>query len=637
MVKFKAYCWNPETGRDFTKVIPNVNLVQRANLNAIETIEFLPNLIYLSDGSKGTDGRWTRKACELNWNRPYSWGSVVWKPEGEEKKTGITFCTDYDKGNYPNLYPKFKKPNLTQGQVYTYSAEIYNPSDKPINVVLRAIWGQYDQTIQTVSIGAEKWQKMATTFTLPYTGTTERFGITVETEEATTEATTLEIYFPKIEQGSNLTPFSTDGDEIDRDRKLDECDSIPPFTGFYEGSSASDNYKDYTWTGSKGAENFFYLEERGICKQEAVWCYSRPLGQRVLIGIDSDTYDVESGRTIKFHVLNGNKGIFDLTGSVIYPEQFTDKRQTFDIDTRAWVDNQEPLYVTDANTAIDCTFGEMASNIIQGYYYQQADKRYRVDELVRSAMINVGYNMGSYWSKWGFDRYMNEMRASYEIENCRISEKTEYSNMNDWTSNVCFPTGAVIQPYKPKLTESDTQALKGTSTMKTIWLPSVLKTERDVEDWFRTYSNSRTRPVPTELLFANFTTKKAWLFTDKGNGTWSKSSEFTIPGGATAYATAWSAIIPQNGELKGNVIMTDKNYADFPNNARPVTLGVEELFPTIQYENVKFNPQMYTMAYNTKLSWWGQKANVANLTYGECGIRATDFMTGLCTIERVYK
>ena len=171
MVKFKAYCWNPETGRDFTKVIPNVNLVQRANLNAIETIEFLPNLIYLSDGSKGTDGRWTRKACELSWNRPYSWGSVVWKP------------------------------NLTQGQVYTYSAEIYNPSDKPVNVVLRAIWGQYDQTIQTVSIGAEKWQKMATTFTLPYTGTTERFGITIETEEATTEATTLEIYFPKIEQG----------------------------------------------------------------------------------------------------------------------------------------------------------------------------------------------------------------------------------------------------------------------------------------------------------------------------------------------------------------------------------------------------------------------------------------------------
>ena len=139
------------------------------------------------------------------------------------------------------------------------------------------------------------------------------------------------------------------------------------------------------------------------------------------------------------------------------------------------------------------------------------------------------------------------------------------------------------------------------------------------------------------MLFANFTTKKAWLFTDKGNGTWSKSSEFTIPAGATAYATAWSTIIPQNGELKGNVIMTDKNYADFPDNARPVTLGVEELFPTIQYENVKFNPQMYTMAYNTKLSWWGQKANVANLTYGECGIRATDFMTGLCTIERVYK
>ena len=91
-----------------------------------------------------------------------------------------------------------------------------------------------------------------------------------------------------------------------------------------------------------------------------------------MIGIDSDTYDTEAGRTLKFHVINGERGIFDLTGNVIYPEQFTDKRQTFDSDTKAWADNQEPLYVTDANTAIDCTFGEIASNIIEGYYYQQA-------------------------------------------------------------------------------------------------------------------------------------------------------------------------------------------------------------------------------------------------------------------------
>lgn len=639
MTKFKAYCWNPENGRDFTHKLPNYNLVQRANLNAIETIEFLPNLIYLSDGSKGTDGRWARKKTPEWWNRPYTYGSVIYKPEGEDAKVGITFCTDYDKANYPNLYPKFKKPDLTQGAVYSYSGEIFNPNAQAIKIVCKALYGEREQVIQTISIASNSWGKIATTYTLEETQTVEKFGITIETEESFTGGMSLEVYIPKIEAGDKVTPFSTDEDELDRDRKLDQADSIPPFVGYYEGSEASDNYKDYNWIGAKQDNEFFYLSERGLCMQQAVWCYTRPLSQRVLIGIDSDTYDTEAGRTIKFHVLNGNKGIFDLTGSIIYPEQFTDKRQTFDQDTRAWVDNQEPLYVTDANTAIDVAFGEMASNILEGYYYTQTDKRYRVDETLRSAMVNMGYNMGSYWSGWNFESYMNEMRATYNIENCRVTGKTNFGSMNDWTSNVCFPTGVVLAPYKPKLTENDTQKLKGVSSATSIWRPSVLRTDRETEDWFRSYENSRTRPVPTQILFANYETKKAWSFQQQSNGTWKRSKEINIPGSATAfaYANVWKDIIPRNGELKGHVIFTDKNYGDFADNVRPVTLGVEELFPTITYENVKFNPQMYAIAYNTKLFWWGQKANTANLTYGECGVRSVDFLTGLCSVERVYK
>ncbi|MFK5219943.1 hypothetical protein, partial [Lactococcus cremoris] len=84
---------------------------------------------------------------------------------------------------------------------------------------------------------------------------------------------------------------------------------------------------------------------------------------------------------------------------------FTEKRQTFDSNTKAWVDNQELLYVTDANTAIDCTFGEMASNIEEGYIYQQPDKRYKVAGLLGSAMVNTGYNTGSYWANWNFYSY----------------------------------------------------------------------------------------------------------------------------------------------------------------------------------------------------------------------------------------
>jgi hypothetical protein len=638
MTIFKAYCWNSNTGRDFTIKKPNWNIVQRCSLKNIETIALLPQHIYLLDGTTGseTSKRWQRKKCPDDWNRPYSFGSVITKPQGENKISGIAFCTDYERKQYPSLYPNFITPNLTRGQKYGLSGTLYNSGINVLEVSLKLLYGTKNELVATYQVQPNQYLDVKEIYTLPSTETVEKFGIAFEVAQ-TSDFIQFEVYLPKIEQGGEVTPFVEDRDEFYSYRKTNTDDGTPPFSGTYEGiAPQSTDYKDYTWAGSKTDKELFYLEERGICKQDAVWCYSRPLGQRVLIGIDSDTYDTEAGRTLKFHVLNGNKGIFDLTGNVIYPEQFTDYRQFFDNDTKAWVDNQEPLYVTDANTAIDCTFGEMASNIIEGYLYQQADKRYKVDELLRSAMANTGYNMGSYWSDWNFDSYVTEMRATYNIENCRVSEKTNYSSMNEWTGSVSFPTGVVLAPYKPKLSETDTKKLKGVSSATSIWATGALRTERSVEDWFREYENSRTRPVPTQILFANYNTKKAWLFQQQSNGTWSKSGEFTIPGSATALASVWG-IIPKNGELKGNVIMTDKNYADFPTNARPITLGVEELFPVIKYNEVKFNPQMYATAYNTKLFWWGQKANVSNLTYGECGIRSVDFMTGLCTIERVYK
>lgn len=638
MTIFKAYCWNSNTGRDFTIKKPNWNIVQRCSLKSIETIQYLPQHIYLLDGTTGseTSQRWQRKKCPDDWNRPYSFGSIITKPQGENKISGIAFCTDYERKQYPNLYPNFITPNLTQGQKYGLSGTLYNSGVNVLEVSLKFLYGTKNELVATYQVQPNQYLDVKEIYTLPSTETVEKFGIAFEVAQ-TSDFVQFEVYLPKIEQGGEVTPFVEDRDEFNSYRKTNTDDGTPPFTGTYEGTPPqSVDYKVYTWVGSKTDKELFYLEERGICKQEAVWCYSRPLGQRVLIGIDSDTYDTEAGRTLKFHVINGNKGIFDLTGNIIYPEQFTDKRQTFDSDTKAWVDNQEPLYVTDANTAIDCTFGEMASNIIEGYHYQLDDKRYRVDETLYSAMLNTGYNMGFYWSNWNFESYANEMRASYNIGNCRVSEKISYSSMNEWTGSVAFPTGVVLAPYKPKLSETDTEKLKGVSSATSIWATGVLRTERSAEDWFREYENSRTRPVPTQILFANYNTKKAWLFQQQTNGTWSKSKEFTIPSDYTARARVWD-IIPKNGELKGNVIMTDKNYADFPTNARPITLGVEELFPVIKYNEVKFNPQMYATAYNTKLFWWGQKANANNLTYGECGVRSVDFMTGLCTIERVYK
>lgn len=639
MTKFKAYCWNPTTGRDFTIKLPNWNLVQRCSLGHIETIEFLPEHIYLLDGTTGaeTKNRWERVKCPESWNRQFSYGSKITKPEGEDKKSGIAFCTDYSREQYKNLYPNFVKPNLTQGEKYALSATLFNPNINTLEVNLKLLYGTKDELVGTFQVKPNEYLDIKESFELPSTETVEKFGIALEVPQ-TTDKVQLQVFLPKIEKGDKATPFVQDKDEHYSSMKTNEDDGTPPFTGYYEGEGEqSEDYQVYSWVGSKTDREFFALEERGICKQEAVWCYVRPLGQRVLIGIDTDTMTVEAGRTVTFHVLNGNKGVFDMTGNTIYPEQFTDKRQTFDTDTGAWVDTQEPLFIVNANTAIDSVFGEMSNNNLEGFYYQQADKRYRVDEPIRSAIANAGYSMGSYWANRDFNYAINAMRATPNMENCRVSVKTNVGTMNDWMNNVAFPTGVTLRPYKPKKSPNDTLTLKGITIGTAVWGKGTLETGRTLEDWFRTYTNERTRPVPKIILFANYTTKKAWTFQIQSNGTWKRSGELSIPGSATAYLSAWKSIVPQNGELKGHVIFTDKNYGDFGDNLRPQSLEVDELFPTIQYSDIKFNPQMYETAYNTKLFWWGEKATAQNNTYGECAIRSVDFMTGLCTIERVYK
>ncbi|MFK5173265.1 hypothetical protein ACI3QN_12185, partial [Propionibacterium freudenreichii] len=154
MTIFKAYCWNPNTGRDFTIKKPNWNIVQRCSLKSIETIQYLPQHIYLLDGTTGaeTSNRWQRKKCPDDWNRPFSYGSIVTKPQGENKISGIAFCTDYERKQYPSLYPNFIKPNLTQGQKYGLSGTLYNPGINVLEVRLKLLYGTKNELVGTYQV-----------------------------------------------------------------------------------------------------------------------------------------------------------------------------------------------------------------------------------------------------------------------------------------------------------------------------------------------------------------------------------------------------------------------------------------------------------------------------------------------------
>ena len=363
--------------------------------------------------------------------------------------------------------------------------------------------------------------------------------------------------------------------------------------------------------------------------------------QRVLIGIDSDIYTNASGRTVNFHVLNGSKSVFDMTGNNLYPEQFQDDRQAFDGVGNDWATIQEPLYVVDQNTAIDPVAGEMANVVIEGYHYKQASQGYRVDEIPRSAILNVGYSLGSYYVNEDSGKEVEVMRNRVGITPPQVFGEPSYSNMNDWMTTYGLPNGLIMRPWRVRMvdTETNLKAIKGISIGWNVSLfQKYLATDHMSEDWFRGYDNKRTKAIPDRVLFINDKQKSAWLY--KYNPTksaWERSVEYTIPASDTALLKAWT-IVPKDGAMNGHIVFTDKTNAEMLQNIRPNWLDYDEFTPKVQYDEVKYNPQMFTNLYNTRYQWWGIKdENPQNQSYGPCVPYEMDFMTGLCKLERIYE
>lgn len=630
MTFYKAYCWNEKTGLDFCKELPQWNLLTRSNFRSLSAsaTEYPEQMdatrYYKLNSLSAVD---TSFNFPLSWHRPYSCGIKIYNPAEATGKWGWTHLTNWDK------LPV--KPNLTQGNILGVSMRLTNFGRNTLDFNLKLLYGNSEAYVGTFSIEPFEFVFVSELVTLQNTETTGKLGLKVELD-STGQEEQIGLFYPKIEM-NKVTPYVVTEEErnIFAGQKTD--DSRPVYTGIAQTNS--DNFESYVWGGQLNDESYELFE--GDVKQEALWCYARPLAQRVLIGLDSDMYTNASGRTIKFHVINGNKNVFDMTGNTIYPDQYQNERQAFDGVGNDWSSIQEPLYMVDANTAIDPVAGEMANVIIEGYHYPQPTGGYRVDEITRSAVANVGYSLGSYYTDENTDKEIDVMRSIDGASSVQIFGKPNYNGMNDWMSTNGLPNGLIMRPWRVRMVDTETNLtkIKGISLSWCVArFQKYLTTDYITEDWFRTYENKRTKAIPDRVLFINEDAKKAWLYKwNTSKLTWERSVEYTIPGAATAFLRAWS-IIPNDGAMNGHIVFTDKTNTDMLLNIRPNWLDYDELTPKVQYDEVKYNPQMFDSLYNTRHQWWGLKDNnPQNMSYGPCVPYEIDCMTGLCKIERIYQ
>ena len=625
----KAYTWNEKTGLDFCKELPQWNLLTRSNFrtlvgSAVEYPDkFDPSYYFKINALSEVD----TISGNLSWHRPYSVGIRLYNPKNATGKWGWTYLTHWEK------LPV--KPKLTQGKKMGVSMRLTNFGRKPLDFNLKLLYGNSVASVGTYTVKPWQYVFVSELVTLQNTETVEKLGLTVELD-STGQEEQIGLFFPKIEM-DKVTPYVTTEEEYNYLNSQDMADSRPVYTGYSE--TDSDDFRSYVWGGQLNDESYELFG--GDTKQNAVWCYCRPLGQRVLIGIDSDMYTNASGRTVNFHVLNGSKSVFDMTGNTLYPEQFQDARQAFDGVGNDWATIQEPLYVVDANTAIDPVAGEMANVVIEGYHYQQASQGYRVDEILMSAIGNVGYSLGSYYVNEDSWNEVNVMRSRVGITPPQVFGEPSYSGMNDWMTTYGLPNGLIMRPWRVRMVDKETNLtkIKGISIGWNVAVfQNYLTTDHVTEDWFRGYDNKRTKAIPDRVLFINDKQGRAWLY--KYNPTksaWERSIEYTIPASSTAFLRGWT-IIPKDGAMNGHIVFTDKTNSDMLLNIRPNWLDYDEFTPKVQYDEVKYNPQMFTNLYNTRHQWWGIKdENPQNLTYGPCVPYEMDFMTGLCKLERIYQ
>lgn len=660
---YTAYCYNPENGYDFGKEqqVPQ-NLMETSSLQAYDNVNPPKPTTKQNKQFEQIDAD---MRADITKESVYPWfketgrtKSLVLRCKSTVEAEGAGYYVGMHMCTFNWVYTPAQ---LKAGTVITMSVYVYNNDDYAHNFNTRInesndplVWnGASPSTagVSNIRIEPKTWKRIEWQYTLKYDhiGSFSEVGdLGMRVYQAKlsqgVKADFL-IGMPKVEIGTKATPYRmTEGEEESTAYWTTKDPYYRPYVG--RATTDSDNWEDYTgW--EKVSEEL--LDNRhadiGWTKAEAhivVLPESASVASdriNMWVGIDSDTFDVGTGRTVQFSQLNMD---YNFVGQVV--ECATDNNGAYNYNDSTWVNMGDIMYSSQNGLLIDPVLGEMGNLGQDGSQFTTGTLT-RVDEVARDLIVNQG---ASYTGAFANVDY-NEEAQSFRVktQDLKVASATypdASGGASSYIENI-WNYGMTTKPYKVNRFITKSIWTKGMSNfIYNNGITYFSRIHNDLADWFRGGNIGDIKPLPQRIMMINMTTKKWWWFDyDKKQGLWVRSAEksraTTAP---TLISTAYANGLPTDGKLKGSIVFTDTNYADYASKNLPSTLGLDILFPDERKEFVYYAPFWHDGNYTSDMNWWGATSAVRtnfaynNQKYGKFGVSAIDLMNGTCTMRRVW-
>jgi hypothetical protein len=667
---FTAYCYNPENGYDFGKeqqVPPNLFI--RSSFR--DYGDFNPTYPTTQDTSQFEQIDEDRRAIVKNpidgEDSVYNWFAET----GRTKSLGLRLQSNPDhtgEAYYVGMHMRSNnwvytpEPQLKAGTVVTMSVYIYNNDDYAHTFNTRTNesndpikWNGASESFTgtSVKIEAKSWARLEWQHTLKYNhegSYSEQGDLGMRVYQAKLSGTIKAdfiIAMPKVEAGTKATPYRDTAYEFGSTTYWRTHDpAFRPYVG--KGVTDSDNWEDYTnWTQVSTESLDNRNADIGYTKAE-VHCLMLPEdagqgigGQRpkIWVGIDSDTFNVATGRTVQFSQLNRE---LNFVGHIA--ENETDNEGAYNYNDSTWVNMGDIMYCSQNGLLIDPVVGEMANLGEDGSQHTQGTLM-RVDEVARDIIYNLGASYTGAFANVDYNQECESFRP--KTASLKVASKSHPDASGGAGSYIeqIWQYGMTTKPYKinrfttnSKWTKAITNFIynDGVTVFSRIW--------NEMPDWFRGGNMGDIKPLPQRIMMINMTTKKWWWFDyNKKTGLWERSAEKTRASSApTLITTAYANGLPKDGKLKGAVIFTDTNYADYSSKMMPSSLGLDILFPDERKENCYYAPMWHDNSYRSDMYYWGDTSLVRNnfnfndQKYGVFGVYEINLMSGTMTLRRVW-
>lgn len=588
-------------------------------------------------------------------------------------------------------YPLNNGVDIPAGTKVTFSVYIKNLNDFRASFITRTNesndWNRYGEQAESTE-GTQMWLepnevgRLTWTYTTKYkhrgksipwhiSGTAEPYtgdlGMRVyqaklgtPVTESRKQTADFYIFMPKVEIGEQVTPYT--GTRYMHERQNSQNYEDWHFMLPYEGKKVgepSDNWEDYTWDSGDMPEMATWKWNHGAFKSEVALtlCRATPKNDiktttRHWVGIDSETWNNESGRTVEFSVINRD---FNPIGQWFEIERGNDSWAPHEIHDGTWVNTGDTLYIPQQGVAVDTALGEMANMFDDGTFYA-GGTTCRIDEVLRDVVRNYPLSLPEYF--WDEMSVSSGARNNLQRLEYPFRDNLQYIRVN---SKKVPKADSGLQPYLDSLwnlaistyprkfnkvsgnPKEYNGKLKGAPSFADMaGTFNYTRIFQDTGDWFREGAFGDYRPKPKVIIFRNIELRKMWWFT-WDNGQWKRSSEVSFASPATLVSSYSGMNFA--GNVRGNINFTTSPYSDFSAVDTLTDDKLDFMLPDDTIDKCYYAPKWHEFKYNTWDSYWGAEAvradgynfNTQQEKYGSFGCHDVDFQSGTMTLRRIWK